>query len=1029
MPVITTCSSCSSKLKFPDQYAGRKVRCPKCEGVIALPAGEKVPAGAAESKKSIPSEKKKSAPATKTDPKKAITTAAGNASSKSAPSKAKGNATSADDFDVGPALEPEPRRSRRNDHDDDYDDYEDEHEDRPSRSRGRARDDRYSDRPRRHRDDYDDDYEDDYEDYGDEDSRSSRRGRAPELRSALLSEEMEDKVAAELSRSEKVIWIGQPSVRLVLIRTLIATLIGLVFAGGGFAFSLLEWGGKLSGMGSGFGALLVLAGVVFLLGGLGIPLLWGRFRAVRTCYVLTDKRAIVWEKTWFGGTNLRTYDARELRKLKRQDTWWMNNAGDIVFEEERETVHTGKGRTRTRIRKYGFMSVELSREIEKLIRDTLVSPDRAPRPIPVRDPEELLEHEAVSGKTFAIVGGGIGALVIGLGLAIFFTVQGARDETEDALAGTGNDGGGANPFGGNNNDGGGRPRQGGRPRPGRVTINNTPQALAALKGNNEQEQRAALDYLARTPAQPQFQKQIASALSPYFQSQNVWMKSSAFRAAERWATTDNVPALIAVLDPNGSGHSGEQKQAIKILGRLKDPRGVEPVARYLHNFFVRGEAEGATVQLGKLAQPLLLSWMHDPERKHHEPARKMLPRIGTSDKELFAQTEKDLTSPDMDRQKLAMDWVRRQRVTDENRAAIAKGLEKLLDHRDNNTRYTALVELEKWGGPDNTKAVSAIIDDRENRIADAAMKFLVAHGNAEAEPQVIELLNKADLKRLRQAERYGVQFLGKNGSKKCGPALVRYLETYFARDAMNSLELLGPEVGEEAVIQEICHPNANVRRCVQDLLKNYKTEKGKTLSPVVKNLEADDLDRRRYAAEWLATFTEPVEERHKEISRALEPLLTSTNPQLRQAGMNAAAIWATEVNLTSLIKWAAISGPSERALAYPAMRALGRMKDPRAVPVLVKQAGDFWMNSVAKEVLQTMPMIAETELLKSRAANDKELEHFCNVLKLVGGARSLPVLEQIFKTTRNGGLKRAADAAYKAIELRLQQQKPGAGNP
>ncbi len=36
MPVIANCQECKAKLKFPDTAVGKKVRCPKCKGEIAV---------------------------------------------------------------------------------------------------------------------------------------------------------------------------------------------------------------------------------------------------------------------------------------------------------------------------------------------------------------------------------------------------------------------------------------------------------------------------------------------------------------------------------------------------------------------------------------------------------------------------------------------------------------------------------------------------------------------------------------------------------------------------------------------------------------------------------------------------------------------------------------------------------------------------------------------------------------------------------------------------------------------------------
>jgi DNA-directed RNA polymerase subunit RPC12/RpoP len=40
MPITVTCSECEKKLKVKDELAGRKVRCPGCEGVILVPKAE-----------------------------------------------------------------------------------------------------------------------------------------------------------------------------------------------------------------------------------------------------------------------------------------------------------------------------------------------------------------------------------------------------------------------------------------------------------------------------------------------------------------------------------------------------------------------------------------------------------------------------------------------------------------------------------------------------------------------------------------------------------------------------------------------------------------------------------------------------------------------------------------------------------------------------------------------------------------------------------------------------------------------------
>ena len=51
MPIPITCAACGTRLKAPDTVAGRKIKCPKCGGVVAVPAA---PAAAAPAQKAAP---------------------------------------------------------------------------------------------------------------------------------------------------------------------------------------------------------------------------------------------------------------------------------------------------------------------------------------------------------------------------------------------------------------------------------------------------------------------------------------------------------------------------------------------------------------------------------------------------------------------------------------------------------------------------------------------------------------------------------------------------------------------------------------------------------------------------------------------------------------------------------------------------------------------------------------------------------------------------------------------------------------
>lgn len=60
MPIEVYCDSCQKKLRVPDTAAGKRIKCPKCQGVLSVPAAES-PAPAHQSSPAIPTPAKMAA--------------------------------------------------------------------------------------------------------------------------------------------------------------------------------------------------------------------------------------------------------------------------------------------------------------------------------------------------------------------------------------------------------------------------------------------------------------------------------------------------------------------------------------------------------------------------------------------------------------------------------------------------------------------------------------------------------------------------------------------------------------------------------------------------------------------------------------------------------------------------------------------------------------------------------------------------------------------------------------------------------
>jgi hypothetical protein len=108
------------------------------------------------------------------------------------------------------------------------------------------------------------------------------------------------------------------------------------------------------------------------LGMLGSPF-WMWRRARRTCYALTERRAILWEPGWFGSVDVRSYGPDDLGKTHRVQR--RDGGGDLVFEEVVTLHRRHDGHRSANVRRHGFLGVDDVRDVEQRLRRTLLSGD------------------------------------------------------------------------------------------------------------------------------------------------------------------------------------------------------------------------------------------------------------------------------------------------------------------------------------------------------------------------------------------------------------------------------------------------------------------------------------------------------------------------------------------------------------------------------------------------------------------------------------------------------------------------------
>jgi hypothetical protein len=198
-----------------------------------------------------------------------------------------------------------------------------------------------------------------------------------------VPEAMRQDVRAELTRGEEVVWVGRPSMTILLAQATTLRVVGVVLLAAGvgmLAGIAFAPGGAVTIGLSVFGGVFLLFGVLFVLARTFIK----RGESQRSVYVLTSRRALVLEGKVFGAGRVRAYTIAQLKGMQRVDSWRFKGAGDLVFEKE--DVSRGNdlpslpGTLRSRgpratgpqYRNHGFLMLENVKAVEKLVRETLI---------------------------------------------------------------------------------------------------------------------------------------------------------------------------------------------------------------------------------------------------------------------------------------------------------------------------------------------------------------------------------------------------------------------------------------------------------------------------------------------------------------------------------------------------------------------------------------------------------------------------------------------------------------------------------
>lgn len=181
--------------------------------------------------------------------------------------------------------------------------------------------------------------------------------KASELPNGLV-----ETVVAELEPAEQLIWAEQPIPRLYARGYLLAFLFGIPWTVGSLymIYEVVLEGRALHTVAS-----LLAIGILFLLVGcmLMFSPFWMMRRAKRTAYIITARRALIFNAGWFGGHTIRSFRAEQLQDIHRFQR--ADGAGDLILERHWRDDSEG---SRQAIDE-GFLAIRDPKMVEGLIKE------------------------------------------------------------------------------------------------------------------------------------------------------------------------------------------------------------------------------------------------------------------------------------------------------------------------------------------------------------------------------------------------------------------------------------------------------------------------------------------------------------------------------------------------------------------------------------------------------------------------------------------------------------------------------------
>jgi predicted Zn finger-like uncharacterized protein len=236
-----------------------------------------------------------------------------------------------------------------------------------------------------------------------------------------------------------------------------------------------------------------------------------------------------------------------------------------------------------------------------------------------------------------------------------------------------------------------------------------------------------------------------------------------------------------------------------------------------------------------------------------------------------------------------------------------------------------------------------------------------------------------------------------------------------ARDGDRATFLLAPVSDPDAYAKRIaCGTVQSIRGRIITIVAN-KAEQPAASDPISIAIFELKSERLRFEALRQLKTMQPVEQRRPEVMKALRELPRNFTGDLGEAVAN----WAGTEDVPMLVE-ILVKRHREDFGHKPIIRALARLKDDRALDVLVDCLTEFFDREDAAGALKAFGAAAEKAVVKQLHHHDGQVQKLvCSILATIGTEASIASLEVVAASRERS----AADAAKTAIQA-IRARKP-----